>query len=328
MIVSESILKSHLGGVQSKLSWGTVSPFMFQADRWFRLQVGPELYDFLKTITTTEENPDIKDLLWLAQGAIVWYGYGMAQPNLHIKSGDSGFAKFLPANHVAITKWEYVKLEENTSSMIDLNLEGFWIQLSALAPEDLPGDWVGSDAFKVRNSLFIRSATELTTFLPLAKGSVRMYEALKHYINQAEKTYIESLITTEVMDDLKKKLREDVGFVLTADDIKLIELIGYALAPLAMYEALPYLAVLVDTEGVRMVVKTDSTRNEIEAGIGEKNRLIQKLHSDGEMCVGRIKRFLKKKASTTVYAAYYNANLETTYQGSLLDLEDTQSPIL
>jgi hypothetical protein len=328
MLVTESIMKSHVGGVQQGMSFAILKPFLIHAERWFRKQVGVELNAYLTTIPADEPEGLQKDLLWLAQGATVWYGFAMAQPNLHIKVGDTGFAKILPSNHVALTKWEYVKLEESSASMIDLCLEGFWMTLDSFDEEDLPEDWVGSAAFKIRNSLFIRSATELTNFLPLAKGSVRMYEALKNYIKQVEKNYIASLITEQVFEDLKRKCKKEADLVLTNNDVVLIELIGYAVAPLAMYEALPYMSVLVDTEGVRIVVKTDSTRNELEPTNGEKNTLSQKLYRDGEAAIGRIRKFLKEKSSDTVYPSFFTANPSASYKGNILDMDDEQFPIL
>lgn len=303
MIVTETIVKAQLGGVQAKLSWATIKPFMQHAENWFKKQIGNELYEVLDTTGIDEA---LKALQELAQGAITWYGYAMAQPHIHIKTGDAGFAKVLPAGHIALTKWEYLQLAESNTSMIDLCLEGFWAELEAL--EEKPEGWESSAAYKIRNELFLRSAAETTQYLPLVKDSVRMYEGLKQYIKRAERTYILPILTQGVFDDLKQKLQE--AEELGPSDKQLLELIRYALAPAAMYEALPFMSVLVDTEGIRMVVKTDSTRNEIAAAMGEKNTLVQRLWNDAQYAFAEIRKFMATNATAQVYTSYYNENLK------------------
>lgn len=304
MITSETTLKAQLGGIQSKLSWATVKPFMVHAERWFKNQVGKELYEVLDDAGIDE---NYKPLQELAQGAICWYGYSMAQPHLHIKSGDAGFAKVVPANHVALTKWEYLQLSESNTNMVDLCLEAFWLELDGL--EEKPEGWEESDAYKVRNDLLLRSAGEMTNYLPMVRDSVRMYEGLKQYIKRAERTYLLPILTKEVFNELKQKLK-DPDEELSEKDKELADLLRYALAPISMYEALPYISILVDTEGIRMIVKTDSTRNEIEASMGEKNNLIQKLWNDAQFAFAEVRKFLAENANEQTYTSYYNLNLK------------------
>lgn len=304
MIVNETIVKAQLGGVQAKLSFAVVKPFMQHAERWFKEQVGKELFEVLDDSAIDE---DFKVLQELAQGAICWFGFAMAQPHIHIKVGDAGFAKIVPASHVALTKWEYLQMADSNTGMIDLCLEGFWAELDAL--EVKPAGWEESKAYKIRNELFLRSAVETTEHLPLVKNSVRMYEALKQYIKRAERTYLLPILTKEVFGDLKEKL-QDPDEELSEQDKELLGLIQYALAPVAMYEALPYMSVLVDSEGIRMVVKTDSTRNEIAAAMGEKNTLVQRLWNDAQFGFAEIRKFMAEHATAQEYTSYYNQNLK------------------
>ena len=326
MILDETKMKGQLGGLQKDLSWAVVKPYMAKAERWFRNQVGKDLYLYLETLTPTTEQLEEKELQELAEGAIAFYGFSLVQPRINLKVGDAGMMKMLPSNHVAITKWEFVSMAESNQTMIDICIDGFWQQLEEM--ETPPEDWTGSEGYKLRNELFIKDATELTNHLPLANNSVRMFEAIKHYIRKAERDSIEVLITAEVYDGLKIKLKMEVGATaLTATDKTLLELIEDALALTAIQSALPYISVLVDTEGVRLVVKTDSTRNEIEADYDSKSALLAKLGNDIEKANSKITTYLKKVSSEILYPSFFEIHAESD-PFDIFSMEDSQHPIL
>lgn len=323
MILNEVKLKRQLGGLQSGFSWAVISPYVTKAERWFRNQVGKELYTYVAGLTPTENQVDEKELQELAEGAVAFYAFTLLQPRINLKIGDAGMMKTLPSNHVAITKWEFVSMAESNQSLIDICMDGFWEQVAEIEPQT----WLESEDYKVRQELFIKDASELTNHLPLVNKSVRLYEALKMYLRKAERDAIETTLTPAVYADLKAKLKGESPTALSSTDKKLLELVKDALALIALQNALPYLSVLIDTEGIRQVVKTDGTRNELEASDGSKAGLITKLEKDGDSAVRKVFDYMKSVASEELYPSFF-AMHEEVDPFDIFSMDDSQHPIL
>ncbi len=324
MILTHENFKRELGGLQSGLSQATMEPYFRKAEMWFKKQVGNDLYGFLNELEPAVDTEDF-ELKQLAEGAIAWYAFQLVQPRLNIKIGDAGFAKMLPSNHVALTKWEYVKLEESNASMLDICIEGFWSTLESMTNQ--PQEWLESEDYEIRNRLFLKDAAELTRHLPLVKNSVRMFESLKYYIEKIEITLIEETITSEVFERLKQGLAKQNNVVLNDIDKKLLSRIRDAVALCALLEALPYLSVLIDAEGVRIVVKTDSTRNEIEADYDSKSNLIQKLTTDSSEALNKVREYMKLVSSEQQYPTFYQT-IADSEPFDIFSMDDDQHPIL
>ncbi|WP_143092993.1 DUF6712 family protein, partial [Arsenicibacter rosenii] len=106
-MITIDILKKQLGGIQAKIAPETLQPFIRTAERWFRGEIGPELFAYLNAFTPAA-GTDEYDLLDLAQACMSWYAYDLAFPHLKLRVGDQGIMKVVPSGHVALTKWEYV----------------------------------------------------------------------------------------------------------------------------------------------------------------------------------------------------------------------------
>lgn len=323
MILDEIKFKRQLGSLQGSFSWAVVSPYATQAERWFKKQVGQTLYDYLQALTPTENQLDEKELISMAEGAIAFYAFSLLQPRLNLKIGDSGMMKLLPANHVAITKWEFVTMADSNQNLIDICMDGFWDLVSELEPES----WKGSDDYKVRNELFLKDAAELTEHLPLVNKSTRMYESLKMYIKKTERDTIRETITPEVFEMLKAKLKGENETALSNTDLEILELIKDAAALKSLLRALPYISILVDSEGIRQVVKLDGTRNEIEASHEAKAGLLAKLEKDTETAINKLFDYLKSVATENLYPSFFELHAEVD-PFDIFQMEDDQHPIL
>lgn len=305
MIVDVDKLKAHLGGVQAKLSFETVEGFVRVAERDFRRIVGKEMYAFLESFAGTDA--DEIDLVKSAEGCIAWAAYDLAMPHLKIKVGDMGVMKNSPQNTVSITKWEYVDLREANLTMVDIHWEFFWELLSDIAPDA----WRSSEAYRKHNQQFIRSADELYRYLPLAGRNRRFFDNVSEFIRRAEQLYIGDLLTEQVFDELKEKWGDSAA-ELTALETKLIEKINQALAPLAIYEAYPYLPIKVDENGLREVRRWDGTTNETIASMPLRNAQRAQLWKDGQVYLAQLRKFLDHNSSETVFASYYALNIDDT----------------
>lgn len=303
MIVDGDKLKAHLGGVQAKLNFDTVEGFVKVTERDFRRIVGKEMYQFLDDYSGA--HPDEIELVKAAEGCVAWAAYDLAVPHLKLRVGDMGIMKNSPANTVAVTKWEYVDLREANLAMVDIYWEFFWELLTDIGPQA----WRELSAYRKHNQQFIRSADELYKYLPLAGRNRRFFDQVSEYIRRAEQLYIGDLLTEQVYDELKDRWQDD-DVILTPMEVKLIEKIRQALAPLAIYEAYPYLPIKVDENGLREVRRWDGTTNETLAAMPLRQAQREQLWKDGQLYLARLRRFLDLNSSETLFASYYALNID------------------
>ncbi|CAG4992256.1 hypothetical protein DYBT9275_00925 [Dyadobacter sp. CECT 9275] len=296
MLVTLETLKKHIGGIQTKLSFDTVLPFVRTAERDFKRNIGAELYDFLGT--------DTSELRECAEGCICWTAYDMALPHLKQRVGDLGMAKNSPANTIAITKWEYVDTREANMAMADLFFESFWLTLE----ETRPQVWTDSESYKIRRSLFLRSADELGSYVPLVGRNRRFFGELVKFIQRAESLYIADSITEPVLEKLKTRY-QDSSITLSTVENTLIEKIRFALAYLTLHEAYPYLPLLVDHEGVRQIRKKDGIREEDIADKSYRQAQRRQLWQDAQLYLAQLRKFMDQNASAVQFPEYYTANL-------------------
>lgn len=313
MLLTTDSLKAQLGGIQAKLNFDTVLPFVRVAERNFRRIVGPELFGYLEAIETAEGLE--AELLEVAQGCMAWATYDLAMPHLKQRVGDLGITKVSPANSVAITKWEYIDLRESNLAMVDQCWEFFWQLLGEIEPDV----WKNSAARIRHHEYFIRSADELYRYISLAGRNRRFFDTLTEYIRRAEQLYIEDVLTETVFEELKAKWR-DPNATLSTLEAKLVEKIRHALAPLAIYEAYPYLPIKVDEAGLREIRRKDGIQEEEVADKPYRQAQRRQLFQDGQLFLARLRDFLDKNATETTFAGYYALNLAVDDYDE--DLED------
>lgn len=290
------IFKEEIGGVQAATPLKVVQPFLVMAERWFRQQVGPELYGFLAGDVETEH----AELKSLALGSMSWYAFDLALPHLKYRVGDLGMMKNSPQNSIAITKWEYVDSREANWKMVDLLLESFWQLLDELRP----AVWTESVPFRQWNRLFLRTTAEMAAHVPLVGRNSRFFAQLTTYIDRAERFYIRPLLTPALFGDLKEKWQG--GETLTLNEGGLIEAIRPALAHLAIYEAYPYLPLVVDQNGIRQARQKDGTSEQEFPEQGLRNGQRQQLFTDGQTYLAELRIYLDSTASVSVFPSYFN----------------------
>lgn len=304
-MINEAIFKAQLGGIQASMNFKTVEPFVKMASRTFRKQIGRAFFDELAGVQTDENMLELADL---AKGIISWQAYDLAFPHLKMKVGDAGLMKSSPQNTVAVTKWEYVDSREANMLMVDKLLEDFYELLEELEPSS----WKSTDAFKNRRRLFIRSASELGRKVTMVGRNSRFFDVLTTYIERAENSYIRPLLTDAVCNELKQKWQN--GTELSPIEQLIIGDIQWALAYLSLFEAYPYLPLVVDMNGIREARFKDGTREEEMASNQKMNSQKQALWNDGTRFLKNVEGWLNLYASPTFWAGYYEKNLANEYE--------------
>lgn len=321
MIVNLQLLKTHLGGIQTKLNFDTVLPFVRVAEHQFKKEIGSELYNFLETGGFAGDSAEI-NLLDLAQAYIAWTAYDLAFPHLKLRVGDMGMMKSAPANTIAVTKWEYVDTREANIKMADLFAELFWEQLEEVQPQE----WKESNAYQLRNQHFVRSAAELKQYVSWLGRNSRMFDKLRPYIEEAEEN-LRTEITDEVFEDIKAKLQDDLE-TLDSKEKNLLKRIKKAVSLQAVELSMPYLPLTIDEKGIRELRLKDGTQEEEIAEKQYRNRLLIALQKDTQIALTKVLEYLDTNATPTYWASYYTFKQGQVPDKELEDFTDHKSIIL
>ena len=301
-MLTPEIMKAQLGVLQASMKAESMQGFYDHAERWFRDEVGPELFSYLKTITSAQ--PESQELLRLAQSCMAWYAYTLAFPHQKFRVGELGMMKASPQNAIAVTKWEYVDSRDANLSMLDLSLEYFWRELETLKPDA----WTNSDAYQIRNRHFLRSAAELGQLLPIAGRNYRFFQKLITHIEDVEDDLIRGELTNSVYADLKAKWQDPMA-QLTADEQQLISLIRKALAYLSVFEAWPYLPLALDELGISEKRSKDGTSEAVSPDVNLRGSMRHQLYVDGQKRLAKIRTFLDETATPDIFPGYYQKYL-------------------
>lgn len=289
MILSQEILKKHIGTIEKDTNVANIQPFWKMAIRELKKKLGKELVDAFST-----QDDELKDLM---EAWAVWYAYSLAFPHLKLRVGNSGIAKSLPNGHTAVTKWEYADSKESNIEMQDALLELIFEFLE----EEKPEAWTSSDQYLSRQSRFIRSSSELQKIIPMVGKSSRFFDQLVTYIGRAERDYIADLLTDAVFDLLKEKQNNSPS----TQEKRLIELIQQAVAHIALAEAMPYLPLKMDEVGVRQVRRKEALATEEIADRKDVQSVRKALWKDAEFYVGKLKKAMLDISSPTVYPTFF-----------------------
>lgn len=301
--ITVQTLKSQLGGIQTKLNFETVEPFVKTSLRWFRKMVGVDMLEYLEELREGTPADEERELLELAQACICWHSYDLAFPHLKVRVGDLGMTKSNPNNTISVTKWEYIDSREANTQMLDLALEDFFTSLEHLRPDA----WKDSEAYKNRQSVFIRSASELARYVPAMGRNARFFDQLVTYVERAETLYLRPTITDSVFDGLKDKWKVSGSMTLTIAEATLLNELLPALAHLAVYEAFPYLKLNISLNGVSEQRSKDGLIEQVAPGAGVRDSLRVQLWQDASIYLGRAKNYLDKTATAELFSSYYNA---------------------
>lgn len=298
--------KKSVGAVQHKMSTTNIQPFLEASERWFKKQIGTELWAYFTGTETNATTPmPNAELIALAKQAICWRAYVPALSQLKLRVGDAGLKKSDGEVKNDVKLWEYNDSIATARDMLNEVLEDFWTLLYEVAPTP----WKNSDAYKTRQGLFVRSAAEMTNVVPMIQGNVRLFEQMVGVLRRTEDLRIRPLVTGVTFDALKVRW-QTANAVFAPHETELIRLMQHAIVPLAVQEVWGYLPVKLDG-GIKILRQTDGAESEFYPSNYDKdqrNNALRQLALDADLAMTRLQSYLDATASTTVFASYRAAH--------------------
>lgn len=299
-------LKSYLGGVQRNMEFLTWKPFVEQAtEKWLLPAFGEELLaDLAGDVTGVKA-----ELKKKIQRALALYSHLVAIPQMTTVTGDAGILQPNPGNSTVITKWMFVNLVVTTTRSADDALEGALQYLDKKQNEKLEDGetflfaaWRSSEVFLAANKMFVRSATELTKYLPMSQNSRRMFLTMVPYLEAVERDVLPNFFGAGFIEAMRERIAGDEELTLiervVLDNLRMI-LIYQALA-----DSLVYLNL---SEDFRVVTTTDGLTNE---GMLDSQKATQ-IKLDCERAVekhyNKLRDYLNGVASETVFPEYFES---------------------
>ncbi|MFA6261090.1 MAG: DUF6712 family protein [Bacteroidia bacterium] len=188
-------------------------------------------------------------LIGYLQSAITHLAFAKALPSLIVQMGNSGIFQTSGDNTKPIFQWQKLEYENARLETGYNSIEEAINYLIEERDHAKFAEWKTSDSEKKANKFFVSTAEQFNERYPIG-SSRRTYEALKPFINEAEKFEIKPLIGASLFDDLKTKLET---ITLSEDQLKLVPYIQDAVANIAIVKSIGRLTVKIDAEGYRVV---------------------------------------------------------------------------
>ncbi|PMD97410.1 hypothetical protein BWI97_07205 [Siphonobacter sp. BAB-5405] len=317
LINSTEILKLHVPGFSKDSNFKQMLLWVQKAERTYLLpKIGRELYAALE-----DYKGDAYDVLReMAERTVAWYAYYLALPYLDISAGDLGLKTQISDNSDQLPKWKYIELLRTTADTADQEMEDLLYFLFDNA-EAFP-EWLNSTTYKACNEYFFRTARQLTMFLPLTQNRYRTYTALQPYMALCERELSE-VLTSTLLNELKAKWQQPMYMGWLYQEQELLDLCREYIAPQAMLMALPDLKFKLYPDGLKISTYEDAFAQQPS---GSQERISQqqqaKLTSDAAAAMARIKTYLERSASATVFPSYYERKLASPQRTPLFLTND------
>lgn len=227
--------------------------------------------------------------LWIPQGQL-----SIDQAGIRIANTET---------HKTAFEWQINNLETSLN-----NLGYTFLDDALLFLQKNIGDYPtykASDEFKETNALFVSTAKEFTKYCSHFKNSYIAVYRLRSIIQKVQDFEIESVILSDLYNDLKTKLA--AGDVLGSNAALLLEKIKPCVVNLTIAAAVDELACQLDQQGFLVFDNTGSspTLNKKKQASGEPlERVKQAAQRDGKAYLDGLYKFLEKNKDN--YPLYKN----------------------
>ncbi len=293
-------LKACLGGVQKTMNWGTWQPFVEQAEiSYIKPAIGAEFYNEIAEYDGDDEL--VKSAKKYFVLATAYFAYWIGLPQLTTAMGDAGVSTANPSQAQPMAKWSYVNLQRQLLNKAERHLEEGLVFLET--NQDLFGTWVNSSAYTISRSLLIWGATHLTEFFPHANNSRRLYLIQRNYLLKSEDFWLTQTTGEELLNSWREKLVNNQQ--LSMEERYAIRLARFAVAYNSFEDSVNFLNI---SEDWRLISETDGILNEDVLPAERRNEIAIKCQKDAEMFLGKLKDYLNKKASESIFPEYFESD--------------------
>ena len=277
MLFKTTVRLVSYANLASTVNFSNVSPTIRTVEEQHIIPLlGKDLYTALNTAyaAAAADESDLsatnKALLEMVRnvvGPLVCYYYA---PLAEVIVGDSGVHRMETAtNHTAyqnqVLNYRQTNLDQSENATEQL------LQFLEDKKADYP-DWQTGDGFADYRSLFIKTGTEFKKLYP-SHSPCRNYFAMRPRMKDVEENGIKKLLGDDLYTSLKETDQDPDG-VFTAIEKDLVFKIKKAVAYLTVAEAIPFLNVRIDTNGLTVKSQARAQNDEVASRTAASERAI------------------------------------------------------
>jgi hypothetical protein len=312
--------------VHSNTSWENLVPYIKKATRTFILPwIGRDLYDDLaaKYQADTALTDDQAEVMLLLQEAISHYAIYMALPLMNVQLTNLGVQQSNDREGTSAppSQWAFKNARWEVLTQADQSLDNTLKQLTYEVSQgnayyDL---WVDHEAYNFGTSNFIRTNEELSTFLNYQQ-SLRAYKEVIRYVKLAEDRHVYPVLGKEMYNELKSEV---LAGTLTTENQALLEKVQPMAANFGLFEAIPYLTLVQDGDGFRVVSRSDVMDSRRNLTNVTHQRAIESLRQaaeqNGNSYRADLQAFLYSNADD--YPTFKNSSVYDSYDSTTTSYE-------
>jgi|GEM_PF-800090 len=319
-LIGETNIKEHYPYIHKNKQWNTTKPIVRQATTKFLIPfLGLEFYMMLADRYNQDSptpNGPLDMLVLHLQDALANYTIynSLAKSNVQITDMGAQQQNSSEGTSAPVNQWSYKALRAQTSKDADEFLD---TALKLMELEVAEGNaafdlWKNSTAYDLKKGGLFRQTIELDDYLNI-QGSRRSFMAIQKYIIKAEVFYLEPILGSKLLKELRDYLKTTYSDT-TAANLPMARLLKHArrvAAEFGLFKAIPHLSILIDADGFKVSSANDGF-NEKKNVVSENQAALEALkeaaEKDGKTYRATLIEFLHKNKTdypTWLESDYY-----------------------
>lgn len=274
-------------------------PYLDEAEETFiKPVIGETLIAELdEYIEGSTEDAELEALLEKVRKPLVLYALYLGADEMAISVSAAGIQVVTTETHKPAAQYQVQNLKESWMRRAHVAMD---VLLSYL--EENKTTFTSYDSHY--NDYFLRSAAEFQEHQDI-RSSRRVYIQLLPIIKSIEKKYIRPTLSEAYFNELKEALQGSTA--LSEDDQAIVDLIGPALAHLAMARALQEISIDILDWGIfaTAVSTFDNVVVKQSANADKIAMMVKACQQDGEAELKELQEYLDTNATAEKYATYY-----------------------
>lgn len=276
--------KEHYPTLNASMAWATVKPFIRQVTQEYIIPyLTQNLYDAIATIYTGgSPNAWQAEIIEKLQDAIAYYTVYEALPHVNITVSDMGAVQASASDGTAhpTNQWSYIQTRWNAIKKADtfMDMALALIEKGIEDEESLFDAFKASDTYKNQGSNFFRYTSELNEYLNI-HNSRRTFLAMAKFLIAVEKRYLRPILCETTFDALVLGINENN---LSEVNEALLEKVKPVVANYGLVEAIPHLAILMESDGIKFLSQSDMLNDKRNLTNAQHYKMIEKLQYKAE----------------------------------------------
>jgi hypothetical protein len=287
--------------------FNAIKPYIKQAEtKFIKPIIGKDVYDSLNDYLQASDQTTaiMNELVEKVRLPLIYYAYYLYAPIGNVQVSSSGIHIVTNENKKTAFEWQIDKLETSWLNTAHDFIEDL-LEFLDENQSDIDG-WKDSVEYTKAHSLFILSAKQFNEYV-FINQSRRLYTAMVGIIADIERKYILPQIGADMFNALKTEMQASDG--PSPANQTLIDKIASCVAKYTMARTVKEFSIEIIPQGLFEKVVQVSMNAKQSASADKISMYTNELTDNARGELKGIQEFLDEKATSEVYAEYFNSDL-------------------